>query len=570
MSLSEDSSSNHSKEDIESAKLTGNKYNRIFYRDELDKILDDPRTDDHKDILEWIEKEKLCLYSKEGDKDKGDSLIKILLEEVGNGHEVVERVLDSYMRTPSANINSNTFKVKMDFTGLMLDGEDKIDSGLMSLFRKKSGSGDSILHDIVELKLKYQEYFWDHYTNGFKGKKENCSKSFIGKFQSSNIIKITSIFFSGLLAHPVLACFIALKWKKVWRYFLAHTILFFLFLVSYYTYIIRIFMADHQIQQNQTDSRFNDKNDTLPFFLEELPAAWWSWVELLFFIFTLLLIISELYQMCRSGISNYFKDTENWIQIFVFLTAILAMVWRKYILTHSQFGDYVRGVISLGIGAAWFEFLLVVGRYPFRGGDFSIMFYRVLRKLFRYVMALFMIVAGFSCSFIVISYGTNNIGFDRPLKSFAMTLTMAMGEFNSKDLYGNFTKKEYEDEKVSRTFAMFLLIALILAGTITMVNLFITVIITSKDKLKQSVLEENLFYMAQCSEMIQDFALRFSKENFKIKESATFCVHKICGSKCKTDKVPNNIHAIEEKLRDKAEKLAAEKERKCKKTQTVL
>ena len=151
-----------------------------------------------------------------------------------------------------------------------------------------------------------------------------------------------------------------------------------------------------------------------------------------------------------------------------------------------------------------------------------------------------------------------------------MTLTMAMGEFNSKDLYGNFTKKEYEDEKVSRTFAMFLLIALILAGTITMVNLFITVLITSKDKLKQSVLEENLFYMAQCSEMIQDFALRFSKENFKIKESATFCVHKICGSKCKTDKVPNNIHAIEEKLRDKAEKLAAEKERKCKKTQTVL
>ena len=188
MSLSEDSSSNHSKEDIESAKLTGNKYNRIFYRDELDKILDDPRTDDHKDILEWIEKEKLCLYSKEGDKDKGDSLIKILLEEVGNGHEVVERVLDSYMSTPSANINSNTFKVKMDFTGLMLDGEDKIDSGLMSLFRKKSGSGDSILHDIVELKLKYQEYFWDHYKNGFKGKKENCSKSFIGKFQSSNII----------------------------------------------------------------------------------------------------------------------------------------------------------------------------------------------------------------------------------------------------------------------------------------------------------------------------------------------------------------------------------------------
>ena len=365
----------------------------------------------------------------------------------------------------------------------------------------------------------------------------------------------------GLLAHPVLACFIALKWNKVWWYFLAHTILFLFFLAFYYTYIIRIFMAGHEHHKHQTG-----KNAivTLPHFLAEFPA-WWSFFELFFLICTLLLIISELYQMCRSGFSNYIKDTENWIQIFVFGTAMFAMASKKYILTQSEHGDYVRGFISLGIGAAWFEFILVVGRYPFRGGDFSIMFYRVLRKLFRYVMALFMIVGGFSCSFIVVSYGTERYRFDAPLKSFAMTLTMAMGEFNSKDLYGNFTKKDYEDEKVSRTFAMLLLIGLILAGTITMVNLFITVIITSKDKLKQSVLEENLFYMAQCSEMIQDFALSFSKlrgqnssANFKIKETASFCVHKICGSKCKTDKVPNNINAIEEKLRKKAEELAAE------------
>ena len=99
---------------------------------------------------------------------------------------------------------------------------------------------------------------------------------------------------------------------------------------------------------------------------------------------------------------------------------------------------------------------------------------------------------------------TGRGGFDYPLKSFALTLAMAMGEFNSRTLYDDFKKKEDEDEKVSRTFAMILLMALILAGTITMVNLFITVIITSKDKLRQSVLEENLFYMAQSS-MIQYF-----------------------------------------------------------------
>ena len=164
--------------------------------------------------------------------------------------------------------------------------------------------------------------------------------------------------------------------------------------------------------------------------------------------------------------------------------------------------------------------------------------------IFRYVMALFMIVGGFSSSFIVISYGTSRGGFDYPLKSFALTLAMAMGEFNSRTLYDDFKKKEDEDEKVSRTFAMILLMALILAGTITMLNLFITVIITSKDKLRQSVLEENLFYMAQSSRMIQYTRKLFSK--FCVKDLSmnfilvknTFCVHKICGSKCVTERVP--------------------------------
>ena len=53
--------------------------------------------------------------------------------------------------------------------------------------------------------------------------------------------------------------------------------------------------------------------------------------------------------------------------------------------------------------------------------------------------------------------------------------------------------------------------------------------------------------------------------SFKIENTATFCVHKICGPKCETDKIPNNIHAIEERLREKvSEKLEKEKKEKNK------
>ena len=106
MSHSKDASSSDSEGDVESSKINltteqgDPDYKRSFNRAELDKIVQDTNcTDAHKGILNWIEKEKLCLYSKERNKDnKGDSLIKILLEEVGNGHEVVEQVLDAYIR----------------------------------------------------------------------------------------------------------------------------------------------------------------------------------------------------------------------------------------------------------------------------------------------------------------------------------------------------------------------------------------------------------------------------------------------------------------------------------------
>ena len=96
---------NRFEEDIESSKLTqksgqGN-YERVFNLADIVKILEDCADDDHEKILDWIKEKNLCLYSKE--KDTGDSLINILLEEVGNGHEIDGKVMDSYISTTCSN-----------------------------------------------------------------------------------------------------------------------------------------------------------------------------------------------------------------------------------------------------------------------------------------------------------------------------------------------------------------------------------------------------------------------------------------------------------------------------------
>ena len=168
MSSSDESS--NSEEDVESLSLNPKseqrkKYEKEFNHADILKILEDPTTkDDHEDILNWIEEKSLCLYSKE--KATGTSLIRTLLEEVGNGYEVVEKVMNSYISPSCSNQNSNTYSIKMDFTGIMEIGKKE---------------QDSVLDDIVELKLKNQGHFWNLYRNGEKEMQESRSKSCLGK-----------------------------------------------------------------------------------------------------------------------------------------------------------------------------------------------------------------------------------------------------------------------------------------------------------------------------------------------------------------------------------------------------
>ena len=73
---------------------------------------------------------------------------------------------------------------------------------------------------------------------------------------------------------------------------------------------------------------------------------------------------------------------------------------------------------------------------------------------------------------------------------------MSLGGIEFDDFYKNFGENE-----VSRTFALGILVLMILSVTITMVNLFVAVIISDREKLVKDVFKQNLLYMAQCSQL---------------------------------------------------------------------
>ena len=144
------------------------------------------------------------------------------------------------------------------------------------------------------------------------------------------------------------------------------------------------------------------------------------------------------------------------------------------------------------------------------------MFYNIIKKLSRYVVAMCLMIAGHAFAFMIVNYGHIKDSFESPWKSFVMTLTMALGEFNFGDLYNSF-----EQDKTSRTFAMVILVSLIIFGTITMINLFIAVTISDLRDLKEEVFTQNLTNMAQCSILVEDMLPAFLLRKMRVRDESS-------------------------------------------------
>ena len=66
------------------------------------------------------------------------------------------------------------------------------------------------------------------------------------------------------------------------------------------------------------------------------------------------------------------------------------------------------------------------------------MFYNIIKKLSRYLIAMLLMIIGFAFAFMVVNFGHNQESFENPIKSSIKTLTMALGEYNFEDMYNIF------------------------------------------------------------------------------------------------------------------------------------
>ena len=153
--------------DLETEKETWNKkYESKVLAEKIEK-------GDHDEILKWIREKKLCLQSYAEDTDKQKTLMTQILEEAGNGDEIIKAILNSYVTQaePGAKLNSNSYGVKLDFSGITS--------------ANSQGTQESVISDLLQLWLSHQSDPWNFITSPVKMAIEMCKKGKVEKVKRS-------------------------------------------------------------------------------------------------------------------------------------------------------------------------------------------------------------------------------------------------------------------------------------------------------------------------------------------------------------------------------------------------
>ena len=488
------------------------------YEDLSEVIRETNKNGDHSKILRVIQERKLSLVShvKHGENDESIMLLRKLLVDVVNGHKIVKAILDNCVGETCEEEDSIDFAIKIDWSGM---------------FTRHENHQTALLFDLLNFRDKHPASF------------------------------------SQLLRHPVIAAFIALKWRQSQKYFYAQSAMFLSFLMLYSVFIVSLFSRENicpslDIKLPQPASipcSSQDYKGLITTVLDSSQPTGILVCEIFLLALTIMLAFVELYQAFKLR-RQYFREIENYFEWFVILSALISMAFKDVILQESSenpVSAFIRGITALGICFAWLELIFMIGRYPFSGGVFSIMFYNIIKILFRYVLAMFCMVVGHAFAFMVVNFGHNMKSFDSPFKSVVQTLTMALGEFNFEDIYNAFTdevdqadNRTVTEDVISRNFAMILLILLILFGTVTMVNLFIASIMSDLQKLNSEVSTQSLVFTAHCSMLVEELLPDCLLEKMRLEDSKVYCVHDTCPDACRNQPLPGELSGLTEELKE--------------------
>ena len=180
--------------------------------------------------------------------------------------------------------------------------------------------------------------------------------------------------YTRLVKHPVIALFIAQKWKKTKGYFYTQSFVFLSFLLSYSSFILNLFTRP-EVYCSELEKLIFRGNSTVikeSFFFSEGDSERkrerncekqtirmtkkfmtefddnFLVCELCLLLFFSFLFSMEIYQAVKLR-RQYFKELENFIEWVVLISALLTMMFMDIIHQNTGEAAVLRGIAALGI-----------------------------------------------------------------------------------------------------------------------------------------------------------------------------------------------------------------------------
>ncbi|XP_071493970.1 transient receptor potential cation channel subfamily A member 1-like [Diadema antillarum] len=244
-----------------------------------------------------------------------------------------------------------------------------------------------------------------------------------------------------LLEHPVVGALLKNKYEAVGRY---------VFFCSLILYLVYLGMLTGYVLVTPPNYYFRSVNHTKGY----AKVVWWAdgeerWVKSLspkvlsFFdrLGPVVIIALASLNLCREaaqafvqGLLSYLKHAENWLELFLYIAAIL------FALPFSRVQYIKDGFIkkswqwecgSLAVFLSWINLLLFIRDTKL--GIYVIMFLDIIKTFLRFCIILFLFIVAFGLAFYTLLMNQNP--FNTLGYSMAKTFVMMIGELDFADIF---------------------------------------------------------------------------------------------------------------------------------------
>ena len=155
-----------------------------------------------------------AIEEKDDGVNKKRTILRKILEDAVNGNKIVKKELDSHVTELDNKKDSIKYALEVNFEGIVC---------------KNSSKQTMVVYDLLDLRVEKGSDTMQPFTN--------------------------------LIKHPVIAMFIALKWKKTQWYFYIQSLIFITFLIFYSTFIIYLFNRP-EVHCSKLEKLLYQKNST--------------------------------------------------------------------------------------------------------------------------------------------------------------------------------------------------------------------------------------------------------------------------------------------------------------------